>query len=700
MIVQNAYPIAGLYDEMYVPDPTALSEGPLRGDGRESLRRASGLFWSRHLNTTAISELAGLLADSYRGHPPEDALHSAIIAAPAVFVEQSVAAAVRVADIGSGPAATFADIETLGVVCDLYSRLVYQPHKLTLQDGFLVPETSASWLAGATLDHSQNPYLAFILDACLPVIRKVGPDVLWALGPPRLSTLTMAALAKRDAPETHVSIVGHSSEYYSLNKIDRYLRRNTAIFSLVDSIVLDDTSATQDELLECLESGRPLAEVPNLMFMDRASGEIVQTEYRRVRSFPVMDVQRRRETSLGLKIEPSAVANVRLWPGSRCYWDRCAFCGINRKYQVARAQEFGDLDSKVSGLVDIKASGVDYVWLIDEAIPPATLAALAQAMLDRSVDIRWQARSRIDAAFTQETCALLAAAGLREIRLGLETASPRLLRLIDKFPDEFEVETVESVVSAFHDCGVSVHFPMIVGLPTESDAERRDTYDFLAYLKAKYPSFSFNVNVLSLDVSSRMFHDYQDYDICEIRWSTPPHDFLGNYLGWEAPGMNEVVRERIDRDRGEFMRQVLYPWIPRTALTTIPTFYRLAETSRATLAWKSGTVGSRQATPIDSKTVLQRCQNTVVSPVSRETWRGAGVLSVYDWDSHARIECDERAGRMLGLFGTPARVGDVIAQLLALFGDDDDAGRAKEKWMGQLREARDRHFLLEVDCDE
>ena len=123
---------------------------------------------------------------------------------------------------------------------------------------------------------------------------------------------------------------------------------------------------------------------------------------------------------------------------------------------------------------------------------------------------------------------------------------------------------------------------MIIGFPMETAADRRQTYEFLAYLRRKYRNFSFNLNIFALDVSSPMFADWDSYGISSIAFPCAPRYFLGNLVRWncaEEPFVETALREEQER----VMRELLYPWLPKDALISPHVLYRLLETTRNTL---------------------------------------------------------------------------------------------------------------------
>src|SRR5690606_32923028 len=84
-------------------------------------------------------------------------------------------------------------------------------------------------------------------------------------------------------------------------------------------------------------------------------------------------------------------------------------------------------------------------------------------------------------AFTHELCELLAESGCVAISGGLEVASDRLLKLMQK---GVTVEQVARVTRAFTDAGIMVHAYLMYGFPTETVQETVDALERVRQLFA------------------------------------------------------------------------------------------------------------------------------------------------------------------------------------------------------------------------
>jgi len=179
----------------------------------------------------------------------------------------------------------------------------------------------------------------------------------------------------------------------------------------------------------------------------------------------------------------------RLWSDGRwnkltvaqgCYWKKCTFCDTSldyiSRYEAASAKTLVD---RIEAIV--AETGQTGFHFVDEAAPPKVLKALAAELQRRGVSISWWGNIRFEKTFTPDLCRALAASGCIAISGGLEVASDRLLKLIDK---GVTVEQVARVTRAFAEAGVMVHAYLMYGFPTETAQETVDGYPRQVWLSA------------------------------------------------------------------------------------------------------------------------------------------------------------------------------------------------------------------------
>lgn len=174
----------------------------------------------------------------------------------------------------------------------------------------------------------------------------------------------------------------------------------------------------------------------------------------------------------------------RLWSDGRwnklvlahgCYWHKCSFCDASLDYikrcASAPAEVLADRIEQIS-----RQTGRTGFHFADEAAPPNLLKSLALELLKRKIRISWWANIRFEQAFTKDLCRLLAASGCIAVTGGLETASDRLLILMNK---GITVRQAARVCANFRDAGVMVHAYLMYGFPTQTEQETIDSLEIV-----------------------------------------------------------------------------------------------------------------------------------------------------------------------------------------------------------------------------
>ncbi len=172
----------------------------------------------------------------------------------------------------------------------------------------------------------------------------------------------------------------------------------------------------------------------------------------------------------------------RLWSQGRwnkmvmaqgCYWHRCAFCDTSLPY-------IGDYRApKASTVVDrmervMAQTGRTGFHFVDEALPPKLLGEVAEEILRRGLTLSFWGNIRFEKAYTAELCDLLAEAGMVAVSGGLEVASDRLLKLMDK---GVTIQQTAEACRHLRDAGIMVHTYLMYGFPTETLQETVDALE-------------------------------------------------------------------------------------------------------------------------------------------------------------------------------------------------------------------------------
>jgi hypothetical protein len=161
-----------------------------------------------------------------------------------------------------------------------------------------------------------------------------------------------------------------------------------------------------------------------------------------------------------------------------CYWGKCTFCDISLDYiKVYEPIAANLLCDRMEEM--IAQTGQNGFHFVDEAAPPALMRALALEILRRKLTVTWWTNIRFEKSFSRDLCLLLKASGCIAVSGGLEVASDRLLKLIDK---GVTVEQVAKVTRNFTEAGIMVHAYLMYGYPTQTIQETIDSLEMVRQL--------------------------------------------------------------------------------------------------------------------------------------------------------------------------------------------------------------------------
>ena len=163
-----------------------------------------------------------------------------------------------------------------------------------------------------------------------------------------------------------------------------------------------------------------------------------------------------------------------------CYWHRCTFCdtcldSISRFDPADAGTIVGWMEAAMA------RTGERSFHFVDEAAPPALLAAVARRILARGLVVNWWTNIRFERHFTPALAGLLAHSGCLAVTGGLECGTDRLLALQRK---GFDLGQATRVMAAFARAGVLVHAYLMYGYPTQTAQETVDALELIRQLFA------------------------------------------------------------------------------------------------------------------------------------------------------------------------------------------------------------------------
>ena len=236
-----------------------------------------------------------------------------------------------------------------------------------------------------------------------------------------------------------------------------------------------------------------------------------------------------------------------------CYWHKCSFCDVTldyiKRYEVSPSQITVERMKKLSG-----ESGSSGFHFVDEAAPPAVLRDLSRKLLEQKLSFSWWGNIRFEKTFDPELTELMADAGCVAVSGGLEVASDRLLKLMQK---GVTVEQVARVTKNFRNARVLVHAYLMFGFPTETLQETVDSLERVRQLFLNGCLNSAFWHRFSATAHSPIGHTPEEFGIKIYR--DEDATFAENDLAFSDP---VAVRENVDMDPLAFgLKKAVYNYM-------------------------------------------------------------------------------------------------------------------------------------------
>lgn len=156
-----------------------------------------------------------------------------------------------------------------------------------------------------------------------------------------------------------------------------------------------------------------------------------------------------------------------------CYWKKCTFCDTAldyiSRYEPDTAQNIVDKIERI-----IRQTGKTGFHFTDEAAPPKLLKELASELISRNIQITWWTNVRFEKAFSDELCRLLARSGCIAVSGGIEVATERILKLINK---GVTINQAAGIADSLTRHGIMVHAYLMYGFPTQTEQETIDSLE-------------------------------------------------------------------------------------------------------------------------------------------------------------------------------------------------------------------------------
>ena len=280
-----------------------------------------------------------------------------------------------------------------------------------------------------------------------------------------LNSLYIAKILRAKGSKSHICFGGTETD-----NIKQTLKDNKVLFEkYIDTLMLGEGEHPTYDLFEYLEGKKDIKDISNIIYLDKY-GEIKENEQKQVLEKGIITSSYKgfdfREYTT-----PEAVIPIRTSWG--CYWGKCTFCDYNKRTKY----EARSTDSVIEEIKHyIQRYKINNFYFVDAALSPAFLKEFAEKIEKENLEIYYFTNLRFEENYTKEFLKKLYKSGLRCCGWGLESASQKILNLMQKGTN---INIIQKILKDSSEIGIYNHLYYIYGFPTETKEDFEMTYEFI-----------------------------------------------------------------------------------------------------------------------------------------------------------------------------------------------------------------------------
>ena len=301
----------------------------------------------------------------------------------------------------------------------------------------------------------------------------------------RLKAIELIKKLKKQNPDLFIFVGGPHFALTGKNTLENVLE--------IDVVVKGEGEITSQELLGEYQKDKDFKKVQGIFY--RENNQIKETSDRPFEqdinkftlNWELFEIDKYHRNIDGTNIRAIGVMSSRGCP------NRCAFC-VNAAFWRASLR----LRNPIKFVDEIEFlhkkygfKGFDF-WDDTLTISKEHVKRICNEILKRNLNIKWYARARVDTV-NKEILELMRKAGCIRISYGVESGSPRILKIIRKNITSEQALTAAQISS---DLGMKITMNFMVNLPYETMNDLKMTIDLmkkLGQIKNVSPAYGFSI---------------------------------------------------------------------------------------------------------------------------------------------------------------------------------------------------------------
>lgn len=250
----------------------------------------------------------------------------------------------------------------------------------------------------------------------------------------------------------------------------------------VDFLILGEAEMSMAKLVDALETGAPLSDVPSLVY--RREGGIIKNP----QAQPIADLDSLPHPARELVPyqKYTSILSASHNPVTTMFTSRgcpflCTFCDrphLGKRFRSRSAENV------VDEFIKCKELGIRFILVYDDTftVNKKRVLDICKLLIEKKVGLSFDIRARVDTMNT-ELIAALSEAGCTGIHYGVESGSDRLLKILDK---RISLDLVKKTFKETRKAGMKTLAYFMIGCPTETPEEIDMTLRFARELNPDY----------------------------------------------------------------------------------------------------------------------------------------------------------------------------------------------------------------------
>ncbi len=363
----------------------------------------------------------------------------------------------------------------------------YYPTSIMIADYYLKESHTLKTVKEHLGNIELNPFLTYFQNIAIPKISKLNCDLIGISLTYRgqfLPALTLLQELHKALPSVAVILGGAF-----LTALGDRLSAMGEILRGAKGVVLFEGETALVEIAECVEIGSDVENAVNTYTIeDVCQGNIPKQplHIENIEELPTPDFD---GIPLEYYLTPEPILPIQSCRG--CYWGKCTFCAVSKatssKFRKrSHSKILADLDTLY------EKYSCRHFMLCDDATHPSTLEAIANHVIQNNLPYSWSTEARFGPWLTKSNCRKLSKGGCVHLAFGFESASERILSLMQKGPIHlWRMKNLQ----ACRNTNICVNLQVFFGFPGETKSEAELTEDFFYQHQNLYTSIglgSFN----------------------------------------------------------------------------------------------------------------------------------------------------------------------------------------------------------------